>query len=61
MKINVDEERAKKYEADKKSKSSKRSRLIRELRNQVLEKTGKPVSSSTITQITNAVSRFFID
>ena len=42
MKINVDEERAKKYEADKKSKSSKRSRLIRELRNQVLEKTGKP-------------------
>ena len=42
MKINVDEERAKKYEADKKSKSSKRSRLIRELGNQVLEKTGKP-------------------
>ena len=55
MKIIVDEERAYKYKYDKKSKPIKRKRLIRELINQVQEKTVQTVSKETRNQITNAV------
>ena len=58
MKINVDEERAKSYKGDKKTKSDKRKRLIRELITQVQEKTAKTVSKKTRIQINNAVLCF---